>query len=171
MEAVKSTIPTKRVGHGLEAIDDNVYLFDGYDGQKWPNSTEVFSLKDGKWKPKCPMNNDRHLMSTAVHQDRIYAFGGCDGDQDLNSLECLDPKENTWTLLPPMTVARAGHTSVTYCNKIYIIRGFGSNEEVLSSVEVYDIEAQELLYVNSLEGLLALMALIISNGLKSKFTK
>ena len=43
-------------------------------GEKYHNSTEGFSLKDGKWQQKCPMNKSICYTSTVVHQDKIYAI-------------------------------------------------------------------------------------------------
>ena len=141
-EDQKFKIPTRRAYHGVEAIDENVYLFGGYDGDKYYNSTEVISLKDGKWKPRCPMNKSRCYISTAVHQNKIYAIGGFDGLSRKKSVECYDPKENSWTLLPPMSNVRSDGTAVAYGNKIYVIGGF-TGEEILNSVEVFDTETQE----------------------------
>jgi len=50
-------MPSARAFHGLEAIDDNVYLFGGYDDEEEEltlNSTEAFSLKDGKGRRGAP---------------------------------------------------------------------------------------------------------------------
>ena len=135
-------MPAKRAYHGMEAIDNNVYLFGGYDGEKYHNSTEVFSLEDGRWQQRCPMNKSRCYISSAVYQDKIYAIGGFDGRSRYNSIECYNPKENSWSLLPPMTNVRSDGTAVAYGNKIYVIGGF-TGEEILSSVEIYDIHTQE----------------------------
>ena len=93
------------------------------------------------------MNKSRSLFSTAVHKGKIYAIGGIDEEhEETNSIECYDSKDNSWTLLPHMTNARRSSTAVAYGNKIYVVGGFDATDDpqqILNSVEVFDIETQE----------------------------
>ena len=65
-------------------------------------------------------------------------LGGYDGEKVLNSCEEFNPLSNKWSSLPVMNFQRMYSASYSKNSKVFVFGGIDHNEQVLSSIEVFD---------------------------------
>lgn len=126
-----------RAYHGLEVIDNMVYMVGGFDGNEHFNSVRCYDPVKKLWTERACMYTPRCYVSTCVLDAKIYAMGGYDGRSRLNSCERYDPRTNQWEMLPSMHRRRSDASADSLGGKVYVVGGF-DGQEVLNSVEVFD---------------------------------
>lgn len=82
--------------HGLEKIENSLYLVGGGTNEKSLNSCCKLDLAAQEWKPICSMSHARCFVSTTVLDGELYAIGGRELEQRLSSAEKYNPKTDTW---------------------------------------------------------------------------
>lgn len=93
-------------------LNDEIFIFGGYDGQNVLNSCEVYNVKLNRWQHIAPMRKSRMKHSAVAHGDKIYVIGGVSdirGGSVFSSVECYVPEKNLWMSAPDMPVGRFDH--------------------------------------------------------------
>lgn len=149
-----SPMTTRSLFPGLAVVDDNLFVFGGFDGQGGVSDTySVYSIKKKEWELS-PLASRRMLcrnneLSTAVIGNKIYLIGGHNyegcGCQALANFHMLDTKSRTWTVLPPMKCPRSDcGTAVIDERFIMVFGGFSYSPcTMLDSVEMFDTQKNE----------------------------
>ena len=85
-----------------------------------------------------PMLNNRFSHGCIISNDTPYVFGGNDGKQAISCVEYYDRAEHNWKFLSYMNISRE---CFSYCliEQRYIFVFGGCNEDILDSIERYDI--------------------------------
>lgn len=130
------------------AVNNDIYVFGGYNGTKILNKIEVISSKGSTKTVR--LNQDSEIIERRAHEaiyynGKIYIMGGeGENGESLTTLEVYDLKTNTIdTTKASMKTGRKNFGASLYLDdkKFYIaVAGGENNGQILNSVEVYDIE-------------------------------
>lgn len=124
----KNTNLPKRVFYGATAFDGKMWIFGGYDGQRYYN--DVWNSADGVHWTQVTQNaawSPRTVYTVTVFKDKLWLFGGSviDGDTVTNPRA---PKElwtssngKDWTLTETNLDKKWGGTPVVYDNKLWLV--------------------------------------------------
>jgi len=145
----KTDMPTPRSMLTACIIDNKIYAIGGTN-ENWgttfyPNVEEYDPVLD-KWTIKPDMPMGRWSPAACAFNNRIYITGGHNRENGVNRVDILDPLSDEWTIGDPMQQIRKGHEACVVNGKLYVIGGFYADNgmpKMLSSVEVYDIEAHK----------------------------
>jgi len=147
--SVTGDIPAARDGHSSCVIDNNMYIFGGYEETNFRFGLDVYrlNLTTMHWsllhcKGEPPAYRDFH-SATAIG-DCMYIFGGrCDNGQwpgagqsteyYPDSVSYLDIKQNRWItpdIQAPYPSGRRSHSAICLNNTLLIFGGYnGTNNE------------------------------------------
>ncbi len=137
----------KRMDFAAAAVNNDIYVFGGYNGTKLLNKVEVISSNGGTKTIR--LNQESNIIERRAHEavyynGKIYIIGGEDvNGESLNTLEVYDLDTKTIETKASMNVGRKNFGASLYLidNKFYIaVAGGENNNEILNSVEMYDIE-------------------------------
>ncbi|MDO5151017.1 MAG: kelch repeat-containing protein, partial [Oscillospiraceae bacterium] len=141
---------TKRADFAAAAVEDNIYVFGGYDGSRVLNSIELITSKGIE---NVNLIGDNSLIARKSHEavyynGKIYIIGGESADGEiLNTVEIFDPVSKTVVVSEnSMKTARKNFGASLYFdgNKVYLAAAGGENSSgILKSVEFYDFEKEE----------------------------
>ena len=97
---------TKRAGHGSCLLDNNIFVFGGFNENfETLNSCEM--LINNNWINLQHMNTARFGFAFVVFQGYAWAIGGdVDFSTTLNSVEMYNPTLNEWSYGTPMLSKR-----------------------------------------------------------------
>uniref|UniRef100_A0ACD5W2N8 Uncharacterized protein n=1 Tax=Avena sativa TaxID=4498 RepID=A0ACD5W2N8_AVESA len=118
-----------------------IYASGGFDGSKYLQSAERYDPREGFWVRLPSMNARRGCHAVAVLGEVLYAIGGYDGDGMVSSVEIFDPRLNAWKMGDPMSNPRGYASAVTFDDNLFVLGGLRSNEEILDTVEVYNVSS------------------------------
>ncbi|CAM0957565.1 unnamed protein product [Alopecurus aequalis] len=127
----------------LAAAESNgvIYASGGFDGSKYLQSAERYDPREGFWVRLPSMNARRGCHAVAVLGDVLYAIGGYDGESMVSSVEIFDPRLNAWKIGDPMSNPRGYASAVTFEDNLFVLGGLRSNEQILDTVEVYNVSS------------------------------
>jgi N-acetylneuraminic acid mutarotase len=116
------------------ALENNFYIFGGYDGTNRRNDFFRFSFQTNNWIEILPQGGsqppsprDRH---TAVVNNRcIYIFGGYDGYNRVDDFHRYCVATGKWSLMEPVNPEagpspRHSHSAVVFNSHMYIFGGY-----------------------------------------------
>jgi len=146
----KRKILTQLAYHGIENINNLLYICGGTDGNEILNELFVFNPILGECHQKASMREARCYVSTAHLNGFLYAMGGHNGIQRMRSVERFDLKNELWLRCPDMNVARSDASACVYESLIFIAGGL--NDQVIeSSVEFYNCQDQSWTFIQSMQ--------------------
>lgn len=120
------------------SIDGRVYAIGGFDGMGLLSSVEAYDPRMKNWVEVAPMSVPRSSASAAAVDGKIFLIGGSSG-QRLNTVEVYESKMNKWAPLEvPMVETRSAGASAALLNRIYAIAGTDNDQQIHSSVEMFD---------------------------------
>ncbi|XBJ15736.1 hypothetical protein VPH35_007548 [Triticum aestivum] len=118
-----------------------IYVSGGFDGSKYLQSAERYDPREGFWVKLPSMKARRGCHAVAVLGEVLYAIGGYDGDSMVSSVEIFDPRLNAWRMGDPMSNPRGYASAVTFDDSLFVLGGLRSNEQILDTVEVYNVNS------------------------------
>lgn len=146
----KRKILTQLAYHGIENINNLLYICGGTDGNEILNELFVFNPILGECQQKASMREPRCYVSTAHLGGFLYAMGGHNGVQRMRSVERFDLKNEHWLRCPDMNVARSDASACVYDSLIFVAGGL--NDQVIeSSVEFYNCQDQSWTFIQSMQ--------------------
>ena len=148
LKTLKILAPLKKTIHGSKTvvIKDEVYVFDGnFDYYNSINSIERYSFKTNAWDIVSNIFDQHVLFSACAFIDSIFFMGGSYYSPNNVTESCLkfDTKRKDWKKVSSMNKARRCSASVVFQSNIVISGGIGVNNNVLRSVETYDVFANK----------------------------
>ncbi len=84
-------LPIKMSAYAMTAFEGRLYLFGGWDGNKYLNSVLIYDPAQDHWGILTPMPDARGFANAAVLGDKIYVIGGYDGKQALATNDVYTP--------------------------------------------------------------------------------
>ena len=126
-----------------------LYLFGGWDGEKYLDTAYVFDPSANSWRPLPTMPQAlAHAAGGALAGEFIIA-GGTNGSIELATCYAFDPVAEVWATCPEMLLPRAAAGSAVILNKLYIIGGGLDDKSELAFSEVYDPATETWQVVNT----------------------
>jgi DNA-binding CsgD family transcriptional regulator/N-acetylneuraminic acid mutarotase len=136
------------VAGGLTLSDGSfLYLFGGWNGEQYLDTSYVYDPGSDSWRPLDPMPQPRAFATGEFVTRQLYVVGGTDGSE-LAVCEAYDPIDASWSDCPDMLVPRAGAGAAALLNKLYIFGGGLAGAEAISYSEAYDPATQTWQVVN-----------------------
>lgn len=129
-------LPTVRMVHTAEVINDRVYVIGGADtGNRLDSVLSAPINSDGtlgEWEDtgsSLPIARERH--ASAVYNGCIYVTGGltANGIEDTTIYACVDENGDLgeWQSTNAFTGVRRDHTSAVYNGTLYVLGGFNGS--------------------------------------------
>ena len=120
-----------------EIINDNLYLFNGYNN----SFLEIVNLLSGEVTYGTNNPLPRRIGGSATINNGVYVFGGGIGPSVYtNKLHYYDVGSDSWTELADMPDGRETRGEIIN-NKIYAVGGFNGN--VSNKIDVYNINTNQ----------------------------
>ncbi|GAB4834047.1 hypothetical protein Ancab_032300 [Ancistrocladus abbreviatus] len=129
----------KRFALAAVELNNVLYVAGGFDGKNYLSSAERLDPREHSWSKIGSMNSKRGSHSLVLLQEKVYALGGFDGTTMVPSTEVFDPRKGTWTIDDPMNCPRGYSAAAVLKDSIYVIGGVQETENVIDTVERYEI--------------------------------
>ncbi|CAB3979961.1 E3 ubiquitin- ligase NRDP1 [Paramuricea clavata] len=121
----------KDIAEGGMDREPKVVIAGGWNGRKYLNSVEMFSLVNASWAPLKSMKEGRSRQSSVVYNNQIFVMGGVGrGGTGIKSIEKLSlnagqvDQSITWeNVLAKLPAPLNGHCSVVYNGRLIMIGG------------------------------------------------
>jgi DNA-binding CsgD family transcriptional regulator/N-acetylneuraminic acid mutarotase len=138
------------ISSGVALSDGSfLYLFGGWNGSEYLDTTYVYDPGEDSWRPLPAMTHNRAFATGQFMFGQLYVVGGFDGEKELNTCEFFDPNLLQWFDCPPLLLPRGGSASAAVLNKLYVIGGgFSDAQEVIYS-ERYDPTTETWQVINT----------------------
>ncbi len=138
--AIKRSVPTARGGATACMVKGIIYVFGGFDGDRYLDAAEAYSPATDSWTKVTPMPTPRAFSACVVVNDLIYVIGGRNkglfGERVVGVMEMFDPATGIWRDRRAVPTARSDLAAVAIEGVIYVIGG-SEGSRPLSIVEAY----------------------------------
>jgi len=124
-------LPTALSGYALVAFEGRLYLFGGWDGEKYLASVYEYDPGQDTWDAGLAMPTPRGYLGAAVSGRKIFVLGGYDGESALSINEIFLPdligsSSTPWQSGEPLPEAKYAMGVTSVADLIYVIGGKGS---------------------------------------------
>jgi DNA-binding CsgD family transcriptional regulator len=116
-------LPAPRFAQAVTVYDGKVYVFGGWDGRAYANTTFIYDPKLDRWTTGAPLPVGRGFAGAATMNDAVYVVGGYADDHELDRCDQYLPKEDRWETCAPLSVARGGLSLVPVAGHLYALGG------------------------------------------------
>jgi N-acetylneuraminic acid mutarotase len=125
-----ASLPVAISAYALTAFEGRLYLFGGWDGQKYLASVYEYDPGRDKWTERTRMPTARGQTGATVAGGIIYVIGGYDGTRSLAVNEGYAPeregsRDGPWQSYRPLPAARFGMGVTSIADIVLIIGGEG----------------------------------------------
>jgi N-acetylneuraminic acid mutarotase len=129
-----SPLPVGISAYAAAAFEGKLYLFGGWDGEKYLDSVFRYDPDLDTWESLTPMPTARGFAGAAESGGRIYVIGGKDGEGPLPVNEEYTPESdgsgtNPWDQASPLPDGRYGMGLASIAGIIHLIGGVGESAE------------------------------------------
>jgi DNA-binding CsgD family transcriptional regulator/N-acetylneuraminic acid mutarotase len=118
-----AALPGPRFAYALATFNNKVYVFGGWDGQGYANSTFIYDPMTNQWTTGAALPIGRGFAGAATLGDAIYVVGGYADDHEFDRCDRYLPQADRWEACAPMSVARGGLSLVPISGRLYAIGG------------------------------------------------
>ncbi len=134
-------LPEPLCAYALAAFGDRIYLFGGWNGEKYVDSVYRYDPADDRWQRMSPLPSPRGFAGAGVLGHRIFVVGGYDGVREMSDVEIYAPAAEgsgvpPWQEGPRLNQARAGLAVTVEGSSMYAIGG--GLKSIVSFNERYD---------------------------------
>jgi len=154
--AERASLPNRLSAYALAAFEGKLYLFGGWDGHRYVNTTYSYDPEQDVWKALPSMPTARGFAGAAVVGGKIYVVGGTNEHGPLTTHESFLPPGISavtpplpWNVLHPLTVGRSAAGIASVADIIYVFGGEKEDRETLD-ISGYVVERDE--WVDTTEG-------------------
>jgi DNA-binding CsgD family transcriptional regulator len=103
-----AAMPAPRFAYAVATYRDKGYVFGGWDGQGYVNTTLIYDPQSNHWTTGAALPIGRGFAGAAALGDAIYVVGGYANEHEFDRCDRYLPKEDRWETCAPMSVARGG---------------------------------------------------------------
>jgi DNA-binding CsgD family transcriptional regulator/N-acetylneuraminic acid mutarotase len=118
-----AALPAPRFAYAMATHNGKVYVFGGWDGQGYTNSTFIYDPATNAWTRGAPLPIGRGFAGAAALSNAIYVVGGYADDHEFDRCDRYLPDKDRWEACAPMSVARGGLSLVPISGRLYAIGG------------------------------------------------
>jgi N-acetylneuraminic acid mutarotase len=121
----------KRIGHGMAAIGDRIYVLGGFLSlsAKASSGMEYFDLKTGAWTMAKDLPVKQQSASAIAYEGKLYVFGGTDGKRNLSSIAIYDPSNDSWRISDTDLPISTWGMGIAELNGVIFLFGGGGVDE------------------------------------------
>ena len=124
----RRALPQALSAYALAAFEGRLYIFGGWNGQRFVNTVFSYSPDTDSWSENSPMPIARGYAGAAVAGGKIYVIGGTDGSQALTANEAYTPEkdsagETPWETHTPLPTGRSGLAATSVADIIHVVGG------------------------------------------------
>jgi DNA-binding CsgD family transcriptional regulator/N-acetylneuraminic acid mutarotase len=124
----RAPMPGALSGYAMVAFEGKLYLFGGWDGQRYLNTTYSYDPAQNTWRGLTPMPTARAFAGAGVAGGRIHVVGGYDGKQALPVNEQYIPELNlrqadAWLRSEPLPAGCYRMGIAVLADSIYLVGG------------------------------------------------
>jgi DNA-binding CsgD family transcriptional regulator/N-acetylneuraminic acid mutarotase len=121
-------LPIPLSGYGLVAYEGMLYVFGGWDGEKFLNNVYAYNPTTDTWKERTSMPTPRAFSGVAESGGKIYVIGGIYENQPVTANEIYTPSHDHNDLGPwetgfPLPENRMGSQASNIADTIYVFGG------------------------------------------------
>jgi len=118
-------LPEPRCAYALAMLDERLYLFGGWNGERYVDTVYIYDRQTDVWAEAAPMDTARGFAAASPLGDRIYVVGGYNGERELTTCAAYNPATGTWEACKSLTVGRSGLGLAALSGQLYAIGGGG----------------------------------------------
>jgi len=131
----RAALPIPLSAYALVAFEGRLYIFGGWDGQKFVNTVYAYDPGQDRWEILSAMPTARGFAGVVVAAGKINVMGGYNGNQALNVNEIYMPDrdredDNPWMVGEPMPEARHSFGVASVADTLQIVGGLGNDQDV-----------------------------------------
>jgi len=126
-----------------------LYVFGGWNGEKYLDTVFKYDPSSDSWRPLPPMTQAKAFAAGGALTGKLIVVGGVNELGQLPSCNLFDPASEEWSSCPEMLQPRAAAGSAVLLNKLYVIGGGLNDEDEVSYSEVYDPNSEIWQVVNT----------------------
>jgi DNA-binding CsgD family transcriptional regulator len=139
----RAPLPFPLAAYGSAVLSGTLYLFGGWDGERYLADTLIYDPEADSWSAGAPMAEPRGFLAASPLQDRIYVAGGYNGQRELATVAVYDPaaegkEAGPWSSRAPLSQPRGGLGLVSLGQRLYAVGGGWT--QPLAFNEQYDIK-------------------------------
>ena len=121
-------IPVGLSAYALVSYEGNLYLFGGWDGERYVSSVYEYVPELDQWNEMTPLSAERGFAGAAVAGGKIYVIGGYDGTGGLDFNEVFIPElegsvDGPWYSAESLPNSRFGMGIAGLGNMIHVVGG------------------------------------------------
>jgi DNA-binding CsgD family transcriptional regulator/N-acetylneuraminic acid mutarotase len=116
-------LPAPRFAYAIAAYQNRVYVFGGWDGQRYVDTVFIYDATANRWTTGAPLPLARGFSAAATSGAAIYVVGGYADGREFNNCDRYLPADDRWETCAPLLVTRGGLGLVTASNRVYAIGG------------------------------------------------
>jgi kelch-like protein 18 len=135
-------LPVALSGYALAEFEGKLYVFGGWNGQKFLASVYEYDPDQDKWIEHMPMPTARGFAGAAIAGGSIYVIGGYDGKESLAVNEEYLPERDTWSRRAPLPVGRHAFGIASIAEFIYLVGGEGETGSSLLPLQYFPQQDQ-----------------------------
>jgi len=135
-------LPGARSAYALATFEGKIYVFGGWDGQRYQDTVYVYDPGQEEWEERTSMPTPRAFAAAANSGDRIYVIGGRDASGLLSVNEIYLPFDDDGAVIPwvqgtALPEGRSGLGVVAFADFLYVVGGNGPEQKALASLQYF----------------------------------
>ena len=128
-----ASLPLALSAYSMVAFEGKLYVFGGWDGTKYLDSSFLYDPGKNSWKSISRMSVPRAFAGAAVAGGKIYVIGGYDGTSAVRSTDEYLPERddgsgNPWTKRADLPAGRYSTGTASIGGNIYLLGGQGDSK-------------------------------------------
>jgi DNA-binding CsgD family transcriptional regulator len=135
----RARLPEPLCAYALATFEGKLYLFGGWNGERYVDAVYVYNPDEDAWRAQTPMPTARGYAGAAVVGNKIFVVGGYDGRAALAVNEVYfperDPDESPWETRARLPEGRYGMGVASISNIVYALGGEGDTARALASLQ------------------------------------
>jgi hypothetical protein len=138
----RASLPIALSAYSLASFEGQIYLFGGWDGNRYMNAVYKYEPSRNEWVTLTPMSTARAFAGAALAAGKIFVIGGYDGKHPLATNEIYSPdregsQESPWSQGRPLPQARYAMGMTSVADIVHIIGGEGEPRTQLLPLEYF----------------------------------
>jgi DNA-binding CsgD family transcriptional regulator/N-acetylneuraminic acid mutarotase len=136
----RTPLPIQLSAYSLVAFEGRLYLFGGWDGEKYSSRVFRYDPNRDDWSELSPLPTNRAFAGAAVIGSKIYVLGGLNDKGPLSTNEIFSPSfensmDSPWTKGPALPNSRYGMGVTSTAGFIYLVGGNNRQGNGLTSLQ------------------------------------